>query len=652
MLQLQGKHQTIVENKIIMKKIVLIFLLLSNFNLLFAQNILQIGNKNISLSEFENIFYKNNYNDTIDKQYLDEYIELFINFKLKVFEAESLYMDTVSTFVKELDGYQEQLAKPYLRNKEFDDYMIKEAYDRMLFDVKASHILVKIDEKSTDSENEAFKKITAIRNEIINTNITFSDAAMKYSEDPSVKDNNGNLGFFTAFMMVYDFESAVYDLEINEISLPIKTKYGYHLIKLYDKRKALGDIQVAHIMFKKNKNTRDNSNVKDKINEIYSKLNDGDDFAELAERFSEDRSTAVKGGSLPPFGVGKMVPEFETIAFSLNSPGEYSKPFETDFGWHIISLINKNDIPPFEDVKKEIMNKISRDSRGELSKISLYDKLKNSYNVKNNVNNFKQLRKLAFKEIKLSAWDGINNIGGQVLFSIDTVEIYVSEFVTYILLNQKNETDFDILYQDFVNVKLLSHEKNMLSYNYPEYKALLNEYREGILLFDITNQNVWNKAVSDTIGLNKYFSNNKQNYMWPDRFEASIYTCSNKKIASRVKLQLFFSVSNDNILKSINKESPLNLQIQSDTFEEKNNIYIEMSDKKLGLNSDILLDDGSIVLVYITNIIPATNKEISDIRGKVISDFQSYLEDQWIEKLRNKYTIKINKDVLYSLVKN
>tara|TARA_B100001093_G_scaffold455381_1_gene465464 strand:+ start:46544 stop:48502 length:1959 start_codon:yes stop_codon:yes gene_type:complete len=652
MLQLQEKHQTTAENKLIMKKTVLIFLLLSNFNFLYAQNILKIGNKNISLSEFENIFYKNNYNDTIDKKYLDEYIELFINFKLKVFEAESLYMDTVSTFVKELDGYQEQLAKPYLRNKEFDDYMIKEAYDRMLLDVKASHILVKIDEKSTDSENEALKKITAIRNEIINTSITFSDAATRYSEDPTAKDNNGNLGFFTAFMMVYDFESAVYDLEINEVSLPIKTKYGYHLIKLNDKRKALGDIQVAHIMFKKNKNTSDNLNVKDKINEIYSKLNDGDDFSELAERFSEDRSTAVKGGSLPPFGVGKMVPEFETIAFSLNSPGDYSKPFETDFGWHIISLINKNDIPPFEDVKKEIMNKISRDSRGELSKISLYDKLKNSYKVKNNVNNFKQLRKLAFKEIKLSAWDGISNIGGQVLFSIDTVEIYVSEFVTYILLNQKNETDFDILYQDFVNVKLLSHEKNMLSYNYPEYKALLNEYREGILLFDITNQNVWNKAVSDTIGLNQYFSNNKQNYMWSDRFEASIYTCSNKKIASRVKLQLFFSTSNDDILKSINKVSPLNLQIQSDIYEEQNNIYIEMSDKKLGLNSDILLDDGSIVLVYIKNIIPSRNKEISDVRGKVISDYQSYLEDQWIEKLRKKYTIKINKDVLYSLVKN
>ena len=192
----------------------------------------------------------------------------------------------------------------------------------------------------------------------------------------------------------------------------------------------------------------------------------------------------------------------------------------------------------------------------------------------------------------------------------------------------------------------------MLSYNYPEYKALLNEYREGILLFDITNQNVWNKAVSDTIGLNQFFSNNKQNYMWFDRFEASIYTCSNKQIASRVKLQLFFSASNDEILKSINKESPLNLQIQSDTFEEKDNIYIKMSDKKLGLNSDILLDDGSVVLVYIKNIIPSSNKEISDVRGKVISDFQSYLEDQWIEKLRKKYTIKINKDVLYSLVKN
>ena len=620
--------------------------------MLFSQNILQIGNKNISLVEFENIFYKNNYNDTIDKQYLDEYIELFINFKLKVLEAESLYMDTISTFIEELDGYKEQLAKPYLRNKVFDDLMIKEAYDRMLFDVKASHILIKVNEKSKDSENEAFKKVTSIRNEIINKKISFSDAAKKYSEDPSVQNNAGDLGFFTAFMMVYDFESAVYELDINEISMPIKTKYGYHLIKLFDKRRALGEIQVAHIMFKKNKNTSDNSNVKEKINEIYTKLNDGKDFAELAERFSEDRSTAVKGGKLPPFGVGKMVPEFEEIAFSLKKPTEYSKPFETDFGWHIISLIKKNDIPSFNDVKKEIMNKISRDSRGELSKISLYDKLKNNYKVRNNVNNFKKLRKLAYKNVKLSNWDGITNIDSKVLFFIDSIEIFVSDFASYVLLNQKNETDFDILYQDFVNVKLLSHEKNMLSFKYPEYKALLNEYSEGILLFDITNQNVWNNAVNDTVGLNQYFTDNQQNYMWTDRVEASIYICSNKAIASRVKFQLLFSQSNDKILKSINKEGPLNLQIQSDIFTENDNVYIQKSEKKLGLNSDILLDDGSVVLVYVKSKIPATNKDISDVRGKVISDYQSYLEDQWIGKLRKKYTIKINNEVLYSLVKN
>ena len=192
----------------------------------------------------------------------------------------------------------------------------------------------------------------------------------------------------------------------------------------------------------------------------------------------------------------------------------------------------------------------------------------------------------------------------------------------------------------------------MLSFKYPEYKALLNEYREGILLFDITNQNVWNKAVNDTVGLNQYFIDNQQNYMWNDRVEASIYTCSNKTIASRVKFQLLFSQSNDKILKSINKGGPLNLQIQSDTFEENDNVYIQKSEKKLGLNSDILIDDGSVVLVYVKNKIPATNKDLKDVRGKVISDYQSYLENRWIDKLRKKYTIKINKEVLYSLVKN
>ena len=283
----------------------------------------------------------------------------------------------------ELSGYQKQLAKPYLKNKEFDENMLQEAYERMKRDIKASHILIKIDEKAPVKEEKiAYDKILSIRSDIMANKISFTDAAKKNSDDKSAIDNGGNLSYFTAFMMVYDFESAAYSTEIGEISMPIKTKYGYHIIKVTDKREAVGIVKVAHIMFKSGKGADEKrlNEAKDNINKVAELLNNGEEFADVAERFSEDRSTAVKGGSLPAFGVGKMVSEFETVAFDLKEIDAISAPFRTEYGWHIITLLERNDIPSFEEIKSELKRKIEKDSRGELSKQALYEKLKVGYN--------------------------------------------------------------------------------------------------------------------------------------------------------------------------------------------------------------------------------------------------------------------------------
>ena len=638
-----------------MKKYLLLLFITLNLNSFSQEVLLEIENDKITLDEFSHIFNKNNDNEKIDKEYLDEYIELFINFKLKVKEAKNLGFDTVATFIDELNGYRKQLAKPYLRDDNFNDELFDEALDRIQFDINANHILININDENND---EALNKINDIRREIINGNISFEDAAVKYSDDKSATENKGNLGYFTAFMMVYDFETAAYTTDINDISKPVKTKYGYHIIKVNERRKAVGERKVAHIMFKTGKNAKPDkiNDAQNKINKTYDLLKNGDRFAEVAERFSEDRSTAVKGGVLPPFGVGKMVSEFELQAFKLNSPGDFSEPFRTDFGWHIVMLLEDFPVVLNDDLYLKVKTGIERDSRSKLSSEFMAKKLKDQYKLKVYKENFNSLRRAAVKDVQKTTWDGKNALDlDNPLFKIESMIFYQNDFTDYILKNQKNNNNFDNLYLDFLDKSLFVYEESQLENKYPDFKVLLNEYREGILLFDLTNKNVWKKAVEDSIGLIKYFSDNSDSYQWEKRLSASIYTCIDLSTAKKVKSLLYKlnrgNIENPAILEKINKDSPLNLSIETNNFLSGDNKYVDMIDWKKGISKDIVTDDGSYVIINVNEGLPAGNMTLNAVKGKVISDYQKFLDDQWILYLRDKYKYSVNKDLLYTLIK-
>lgn len=640
-----------------MKKIGLSILCGAFALVISAQNVLTIDSQYISLEEFNNVFYKNNNNTELTKEYLDEYMQLFVNFKLKVKEADELGLDTIAAFISELDGYRIQLAKPYLKNKEFDENMLNEAYDRMKQDIKASHILISVDEKATaQQEKEAYDKALAIRSSILANTTSFAAAAKKNSDDKSALTNDGNLSYFTAFMMVYDFESAAYSTEIGEISMPVKTKYGYHIIKVTDKREASGEVKVAHIMFKSGKGSDEKklNEAKDNINKIAELLKNGDEFSDVAERFSEDRSTAVKGGRLPAFGVGKMVPEFETIAFKLEEIGDVSAPFRTEYGWHIITLLERNEIPAFEDVKLELKRKIENDSRSELSKEALFTKLHKTYKVVNNPKVYTTFRKEAANTIASGTFSSIleNN---DKLVTISGKIIAVNSFINYILLNQRVGNDIDEMYIAFVNQELLAYEESQLETKYPEYKALLQEYREGILLFDLTNTKVWTKAVEDTLGLQNFFKDNNSNYIWEDRVDASVYTCIDLETAISVKRSIYKkhrgNITDAEILTKTNTDAPLSLQINTKKFVKGENEYVDAVDWELGIASDIKTNDGSYIIIDIHEVLASGLKELNETRGKVISDYQNTLELEWIASLKEKYKVSINNEVLYSLIK-
>ncbi len=632
--------------------------------------LLVIEEDSIDLNEFKSIFYKNTHEVDITKEYLDNYIDLFVNFKLKVKEAESLGLDTLDSFINELKGYERQLSKPYLKDTAFNNRMMSEAYERIMHDIRASHILFSIDEKSNDT-NLVFDKALDIRESILNQKYTFEEAARKYSADQSASFNGGDLGYFTAFMMVYPFENATYSTSVGDISMPVRTKYGYHLIKVVDKRKALGKVQVAHIVFKTGEGASEKKNKEayNKIIEIQTLLESGASFQELAEKHSEDRSSAVKGGALPSFGVGKMVPEFENASFSLKNIGDQSKPFQTKYGWHIVSLLNKEDIGDFNTEKNNLRRKIANDSRSKLSEESLIRKLKSEYPIKHFSQSFKHIKRAIKKEVELGIFSREDfKILDKHLLKINDKYIYQKDFIEYLLSNQVSGCIFDDLYSSFVNQELLIYEENNLSSKYPEYKALLKEYREGILLFDLTNKKVWNKAIEDSLGLLDFFNNNNQKYVWESRLRATIFNCKDAKVAKSVRNYLYKkqrqsksswsskllyrdTVSQSEFIGKINAESPLSIQVNQDKFLKGSNKYIDMITWKKGISKDIKNEDGSIVLIYVHDILEPQEKLLSETKGKVISDYQNLLDKQWIAQLREKYKFQVNFKLLYSLVK-
>jgi len=622
-----------------------------------AQSVLTIDDQDIPLEEFKSIFYKNNHDTTITRQYLDEYMNLFVNFKLKVREAIELGLDTNPVFIKELEGYRKQLAKPYLKNNEFDTHMLTESYNRISKDINASHILIATNENATNKEErDAYKKAIEIRKSIIEGEISFSEAAKDNSDDRSAVSNGGDLGYFTAFMMVYDFETAAYETAIDDISDPIKTKYGYHLIRVNDKRDAVGQVQVAHIMFKTGIGADKTSidDAKGKIDKVIDLIKAGEEFADVAERFSEDRTTAVRGGVLPEFGVGKMVPEFESASFSLDNIGDVSAPFLTDYGWHVIKLIDKKPISEFSKMESRLRKMIEKDSRSELSQKALYEKLRNLYTIRNMAKKYSSFRKK--EALNIAAGNFVNlSVDNSILLTIDGNNISVNDFAEYISLNQVVGSDIDQMYIDFVNKQLLSYEDSKLEEKYPEYKALLKEYREGILLFDLTNKKVWAKAVEDTIGLESFFIANQHLYAWPERADATIYNCINLTTAKKVKRDIYKKkrghLTNNEILQKINTNAPLSLQINSKKFLRGENEYIDNVQWKAGIAKDIVLKDGSYIIIDIHQLIPSGAKELNETRGKVISDYQNLLEKEWLIDLKLKYVVKINMEVLYSLIK-
>lgn len=604
--------------------------------------------------EFEYAYQKNNFNNdqANTKKDIEEYLDLYVIFKQKVQAAKSLGMDTTEVFLTEFNSYKESLANSYINSKDLTEKLIQEAYDRYKEEISAAHILIRT--QNEEDTLAAYNKIDSIRQMAID-GADFTKLAKATSEDPTAANNGGELGYFTSMKMVYPFESAAYNTPVGEISDIVRTRFGYHILYVKDRRASRGKVSASHIMIRSSpKDDAEKKEVsRNKIFEIHDQLNNGVAWDQLCKQFSEDQNTKNKGGQLPPFGTGQMPPTFSQAAFDLQNPGEYSDPVTTPFGWHIVKLNNVIPIETYEKMKPTIKNHISRDERVAITQQALVKKLKVDNNFvayPNNITSFDQLDStlLTGKWIyTASSEDSIT------LFEIGDDKYSRGQYYDYVAQKQKAVRGKSIasyarqLYNKYVEEKLIQYEKDHLAEKNVEYKMLVKEYWEGILLFNLMNEKVWDKAVKDTIGLKDYFSKNQSKYTWESRINATIYNASSETIVDEINVLInqkdTTALMPQTLLKKYNQSSDLSLTIEQEFFEKDDHEVLSLLQWQPGIQK--LVHEGRFYLVNIEEVIPAQSKELKDCKGLVIADYQEVLEKEWVTSLSQEYPAIINKKV-------
>ncbi|MEM8528842.1 MAG: peptidylprolyl isomerase, partial [Bacteroidota bacterium] len=470
----------------------------------------------VRVSEFKYIYDKTNGEEAdYSKASLEEYLDLYEKFKLKVQKARDMKLDTIPSLQQELAGYRQQLADSYLLDREVVDKLVEEAYNRKKQDADISHIMVAVAPNAASSaEKAAMEKIRAVQSQLTKGEQTFEQLAKEYSDDSSSKGNGGRVGYITAILPngFYALETAAYDLEVGKVSDVVRSDFGYHLVKLNDRRPARGEMEVAHILIRKDKDGTNAERAKAQAMKIYQQLQDGANFEDLAKQISEDKLTKGKGGYLGLFGVNKYEDSFEDAAFALAKDGDISKPVETVAGFHIIKRISKRGVQPFKDMKGRLEQKIRQDGRFELAKQSMVERIKQENNFTQTasvLNSFKDTLNSDFLTFK---WRVSEKKPKSILFNLGSdYRATLGDFMDFaqkaarkrISEGRSGKTPQEVadeLYQDFINAQVLKYEEQQLEEKYPDFKSLMREYEEGILLFEATKMLVWDKASQDTTG--------------------------------------------------------------------------------------------------------------------------------------------------------
>ena len=613
--------------------------------------LMTINGKDVRQSEFEYLYHKNNLQQ-LAPQSIDEYIEMFIVYKLKVADAEAAGLHQTDAFTKEFNGYCAELSRPYLRDSIVEKRLIEEAYARMATSRKVSHIMLPLG--STYDEKEANRmKIDSIRTAIVNGSADFGEMAVRYSSDRSARVNNGSMGYINVNSYPYPFEKTAWETPVGEISPVIEdAPFGFHIIRVEDERPNPGKVEARHILKLTNGLSEEEGTAKKaQIDSIYNLLASGGDFDAIARAESEDPGSAANGGRLGWFGPGDMVKEFEDAAFGLKDGG-ISAPFKTAYGYHIVQTLAHRGIGSLAEESERIKAAISRDMRSVMPETERMAQLKAELGVKIDSTGLMQARSRmtgdspAEQLRSLQADNSLIATVGKRVISIGDVINYIPSNV----LEGANDA-FTVLnsgLENKINETVVEETRKNLAENNSEYRNLTNEYRDGILLFEISNRNVWERSASDTEGLQKFFSANRAKYTWDKpHYKGYVIFATNDSIAGEAQKYLAANqVENDSLVSVMRANYGRNIKIEKVVTGKGENAIVD----NVAFNGERPEAPGrwTAWFGYAGRVID-TPEEANDVRGTVASDYQQLLESEWIKALRKKYKVKLNKKALKAL---
>jgi peptidyl-prolyl cis-trans isomerase SurA len=621
--------------------------------------LMTIAGEPVTLGEFAAIFKKNNQDARITRESLDSYMDLFTVFKLKVREARDLGMDTSRVFAMELASYVKQLSGPYLRDTASENRLVRQAYQRMQTDRNVSQILIRVDRCASPADTmKAFNRIRKIRDDLIKNPRTFEEVARRVSEDSLSGVRGGLLGWLTAPNMALPFENAVYETQVGSISQIVRTSLGYHIVRVNQERPAKGRVKVAHIYISADMNDPASRKMAEaRVAEAQLAIKKGEIWGGVVRYFSENHNTASKNGELPAFGINTYDSKIEEVVFNMKTEGEISEPVEVENGFHIFKLVEKPGIPAFSDFRNELQRQLSKTSRWDIPRDAFLESLKKEYEF--NLN-----RAELSKVVSAAGNDGLilrsslSGPGDTRLFSFTGGTRTFADFFRYVegkvqsnqlitTCNFESEILAGFIYQELLAVK----EERLPAEN-PQFRYLVNEYREGILLFALMDQNVWKRSVRDTSGLVEFHTRNRENYMWGPRVRAYIVDCKNdvveaaaRKLAPRL---LSGKLSKDKFVAALNKKAADNVIVLHNIYSPGENKIVDLVSDGTGI-SETVREGNKIRFAVVYERLAPMPKELNECRGIATSDFSNYLEQQWVSSLREKYPVQINRQILYRL---
>ena len=642
-----------------------------------SEVLLTINGEPSTVDEFMYIYQKNNSETEIDKKSLDEYLDLFINFKLKVAAAVDAGIDTTESFKRELAGYRRQATPKYMTDPQAEERIIELAYSRMLNDRQVSHIVVRCPEDaSTEEENAAREKIERARLRVTTglpvivkkgkkvttvdgTPEDFYAVALEMSEDPSVQLNKGKIGWVRPFRYVFPLEEAAYNTPVGQISEVFRSPFGFHILKV-EAELPHREVHAAHIM---KMTPRDNDSIaviaKQQIDSLYEIAQSGADFKQLAINNSDDRGSSIRGGDLGFFSRGQMVSEFEDAAFALTQAGQITQPIQSQYGWHIIEFIEDKYTPQLSEVREEIRRNLSRSEYQTLVDNAFIEKLKREYNYTEQPNALVSIYEMLENDSLTSPAfiEQVRELNLE-LATIDNEPITTQAFADYLQTNSKTnlkkaEDIINSKFRNFTEKLLREKEDSNLENKYADFNNLIKEYHDGILLFEISLQNVWDKASNDTTGLREFFEANQQSYKWTEpRYKGMVIYCKDKTTLKAAK-QIVKTAHPDSIASYLNNR----LNLDSVSYVRYERGLWKAGDNKavdkyaLKVKKAQFTPDEEYPYVFVTGKKMSNPAEYTDERGKVISDYQDYLEKQWVKELRDKYEVVVNQEVFDKLRK-